>query len=347
MCQKRFRCPPDLHDRQVRCPYCKTVVKIPASSDAGRVAVEEMGDIIAREKAERDKQPVTARRRAVPRSMPVRSKNVAIVSVALVVVGLAAAVAVLVILLGRRDAADSAGGPGILKIGKRSPFGSEESGGPGAPAPPSKAGQPPPAPAPPSKPIPEAVAVKVERLLGGYKDQTVTYAAGRVTNNTGALIRVVKVIISIFDKDEKELGQATSFVLNLPPGATAPFVAEWQHEEGIIGSKWFPNYQLNPGGVPQELPTITSEDTVAIRDPNSMSTTGRVLFRATSQGALPVPTVMIQALLLGEGGKVVGAVRGMVDVNLQPKKTADVWIPWTQCAGHLVQGAEVWVQPAL
>ena len=350
MCHRRFKCPPDLHDRQVRCPYCKTVVRIPASSDAGRQAVEAMSDIIAREKADREKRPLAARHRGGPPPVAVRSKNVAIVSLVLVAVGLIAAAVALVMMFGRGGPGGATGGPGILRILKRSPLQSNESGpaSPGADAtqPGGPASAAPPAP---MKPVPEPLTVKVERLIGGYKDETVTYAVGRVTNNTTGLLRVVKIIISISDKDDKDLGEATAIILNLPPGEreAAPFVAEWQHAEGVIGKKWFPGYQLNPAGVPQELPAITTEDPVPMRDQNSMATTGWIRVLVTNQGALPVPSVMVHARLLGEGGKVVGAVRVQVDKDLPPKKQVEIRVPWTQCAGHLVHSAEVWVQPAI
>lgn len=348
MCHRRFKCPPDLHDRQVRCPYCKTVVRIPASSDAGRQAVEAMSDIIAREKADREKRPLTARHHGGPPPVAVRSKNVAIVSLVLVAVGLIAAAVALVIVFGRGGPGGATGGPGILRISKRSPFQSNESGptSPGADAtqPGGPAAAAPPAP---MKPVPEPLTVKVERLIGGYKDETVTYVVGRVTNNTTALLLVAKVIISLSDKDDKELGEATAILLNLPPGEAAPFVAEWEHAEGVIGKKWFPGYQLNPAGVPQELPAITTEYPVPMRDQNSMATTGWIRVLVTNQGTLPVPSVMVHALLLDEARKVVGAVRVQVDKDLPPKKQVEIRVPWTQCAGHLVYSAEVWVQPAI
>jgi len=349
MCHRRFKCPPDLHDRQVRCPYCKTVVRIPASSDAARQAVAAMGDIIAREKAEREKRPLAERHHGGPAPVAVRSKNVAIVSLVLVAVGLIAAAIALVIVFGRGRPDGATGGPGILRISKRSPLESNESGpaSPGADA--TQPGGPAAAAPPvPMKPVPEAVAVKVERLIGGYKDETITYAVGRVTNNTTGILRVIKIIISLSDKDDKDLGEATAIILNLPAGEAAPFVAEWQHAEGVTGKKkWFSNYQLNPPGVPQELPAITTEDPVPMRDQNSMATTGWIRVLATNQGALPVPTVTVYALLLGDGGKVVGAARAQVDTSLPPKKQVEIRVPWTQCAGHLVRSAEVWVQPAI
>jgi hypothetical protein len=347
MCHRRFKCPPDLHDRQVRCPYCKTVVRIPVSSAAARQAVEAMGDLIAREKADREKRPLTGRAPA-PRMMPVRNKNVAIVSLVLVAVGFIAAAVALVIVFGRGRPDGATDGPGILRISKRSPLqSSEPRPGPADPDATEGGGLAAAAPPPPMKPVPEAVTVKVERLIGGYKDETVTYAVGRVKNNTAGILRVIKIIISLSDKDDKDLGEATAIILNLPAGEAAPFVAEWQHAEGVIGRKWFPDYRLDPPGVPQELPAITAEDPVPMRDQNSMATTGWIRVLVTSQGALPVPSVMVHALLLGAGGKVVGAVRVQVDKDLPPKKQVEIRVPWTQCAGHLVHSTEVWVQPAI
>ena len=353
MCHRRFKCPPDLHDRQVRCPYCKTVVRIPAPSDAARQAVEAMGDIIAREKADREKRPLTARAPA-PRMMPVRNKNVAIVSLVLVAVGLVAAVIALVIVLGRGRPDGATGGTGILRISKRSPLESNEprpapadsdaakGGGLVSAAPPA-----PPAPPAPMNPLPDLLTVKVERLIGGYKDETVTYAVGRVKNNTTGLLRVIKITIGISDKDDKDLGEAAAIILNLPAGEAAPFVAEWQHAEGVVGKKWFPGYEVNPPGVPQELPAITTEEPVPLRDQNSMATTGWIRVLVTNQGTLPVPSVTVHALLLSERGRVVGAARVQVDKNLPPKQQVEIRVPWTQCAGHLVHSTAVWVQPAM
>jgi len=350
MCRRRFKCPPDLHDRQVRCPYCKTVVRIPAPSDAARQAVEAMGDIIAREKADREKRPLTGRAPA-PRMMPVRNKNVAIVSLVLVAVGLVAAVIALVIVLGRGKPGGATGGTGILRISKRSLLESSEPrptpANPDAAQGGGLASAAPPAPPAPMKPLPDPLTVKVERLIGGYKDETVTYAVGRVTNNTTGLLRVVKIIISISDKNDKELGEAAAIILNLPAGEAAPFVAEWQHAEGVIGKKWFPGYEVNPPGVPQELPAITTEEPVPLRDQNAMATTGWIRILVTNQGVLPVPSVMVHALLLSEGGRVVGAARVQVDKNLPPKQQVEIRVPWAQCAGHLVHSAEVWVQPPM
>jgi hypothetical protein len=328
--------------RHVRCPYCKTVVKVPAASEAGREALEAMSDMIAAEKAGRALVPATVRHRVAPPPRGVRNRAVIAVWLSLLGVGLVAGGIGIYWLYGRGG--DTApGGASATKSAKD-----------GAPAEAPKAGAKSPAATPgakdaaPPPPVPEeSVTVKVERLLGGFKDETITYAVGHVKNNTSAVLRAVKMNITIADKDDKELGEATQMILNLPPGATAPLVAEWVHAEGVIGRRWFPGYALNPKGVPQELPAVVCEDALAIRDPNAMSTTGKIRVRVTNQGALPLPQVQLYAILLAQDGKIIGAAKSTVDQQLPSKKAVDVTFPWTNCGGHQVQSVEVWAQAGL
>jgi hypothetical protein len=192
----------------------------------------------------------------------------------------------------------------------------------------------------------EAVTLKVERLLGGFKDETITYAVGRVKNNSAGPVRVINVKLSIADKEDNELGEATQTILNLPAGATAPLVAEWKHDEGVIGRRWFPIYNTNSQGVP-ELPAVTCDDVVAIRDPNNASTTGKIKVRVTNQGVTPLPQVQFYAILISAEGKIAGIAKATVDVQLPPKKPVDVTFPWTNCSGYLVRDVEVWAQAGL
>jgi hypothetical protein len=348
-CHKHFRCPPEVHVRNVRCPFCKTIVKVPASGDAGHEASEAISDKIATEKADRDRVPLSVRHRVAPPPRGVRSRAVVIVWLSLLGVGLITGGIGIYLLHGRGTPPDSTTPPAskapaaASKVARESPTA-------GAPAP----GTPPGEAAPgakdvaPPAPVPdEAVTVKVERFLGGFKDATVTYVVGRVKNNTNAMIRVIKVKLTIADKEDKELGEATQTILNLPAGATAPLVAEWQHAEGVIGRKWLLSYQLNPMGVTQDLPPVVCEDAVAIRDPNNASTTGKIKVRVTNQGALALPQVQFYAIIISPEGKIAGVAKAAVDQQLPPKKAVDVTFPWVNCSAHLVQSVEVWAQAGL
>ena len=87
-CHKRFQLRSDQLNRNVRCPHCKMIVRIPATSATARQAVAEMDDIIAQEKSEQEKRPITARHEVKLATGGVRSKNVAIVWLVLLGVAL-------------------------------------------------------------------------------------------------------------------------------------------------------------------------------------------------------------------------------------------------------------------
>jgi len=364
-CHKRFRCPPEVHARTVRCPYCKTIVKVPASSETGREAVGAISDMVAAEKAERERLPLTARHRPVaapPRG--VRSKT--LVAAWLVVLGLA----LVGIGLGffwaynrsQEQAVEKKGGRKKADVAS-SELAPAQVAATAASAEPASARpklfSPGPGPAASGAPAAggqgaaadaqeDPVTVKVERLLGGFKDETITYAVGHVKNNGKTLLKAVKISVRITDLDNKDLGEATAVILNLPGGARAPLVAEWSHAEGVIGKRWFPaSIEINPTGVPQELPQVEANEVLAVSDPNFASATGKVKFMATTLGALVLPQVQVFAIVLSKEGKIVGAARGVLDAGLAPKKPKELMIPWTQCPNHLVHSAEVWAQAAL
>jgi len=348
-CHKHFRCPPEVHVRNVRCPFCKTVVKVPASSDAGHEAFEAISDMITTEKADRDRVPLSVRHRVAPPPRGVQSRIVVIVWLSLLGVGLIAGGVGIYLLYWRGPPPDPTTPPAskapaaASKVANGSPTAGAPAPGtpPGAAAPGAKDAAPP-------APVPdEAVTVKVERFLGGFKDATITYAVGRVKNNTNGLLKVIKVSVIVGDQDSKELGEATQIILNLSAGATAPLVAEWQHAEGVIGRRWLPNYQLNPMGVTQDLPPVVCEDAVAIRDPNNASMTGKIKVRVTNQGALALPQVQFYAIIISPEGKIAGVAKATVDQQLPPKKAVDVTFPWVNCSAHLVQSVEVWAQAGL
>jgi hypothetical protein len=333
-----------VHAESVRCPHCKKVVKVPAAGDAGR---ETAGGRVAAEKANRDRVPLTVRHHGDPLPRGVRSRTVVIVWLSLLGVGFIAAAAGIYFLLMCGTATEKSG-----KGARKAPATvskTDTASGPAVAAPtaPAAAVAGKDAAAAPPPAAEEDFTLKVERLLGGFKDETVTYAVGHIKNNTGGVVKVIKVALGIADKEDKNLGEATQTILNLPAGATAPLVAEWVHAEGVIGRRWYPGYSVNPAGVPQDLPPVTCEDAVAIRDPNISSTTGKIKVRVTNQGATPLPQVQFYAILTSPEGKMVGVVNAIVDVQLPPKKPVDVTFPWTNCAGHLVQSVEVWAQAGL
>jgi hypothetical protein len=379
-CRKHFRCPPELRDRPVRCPFCKTVTKIPASTEAARQAAGAISDMIAVEKADREKVPLAARHRVAPPTRGVRSKEMLIVWLGALGLGLIAGGIGIYWLYAsgpqaetnsasaakavksspaapkpEKRSSSARGAAAVAQASARAPAsGAKEAAASAAALTP----EPPPeavtvkgdaastealAPEPPE----EGVTVKVEGLLRGFKDSTITYAVGHVKNNTNGTLKVVKVIVRIADKADKELGMATQVLLNLPAGATAPLVAELQHAEGVMGRKWMPGYELTPMGVPQGLPPVAARDAIAVRDPNASATTGRIKVLVVNRGALPLPQVQFYAILTAPDGKIVGAAKATVDQTIAPNKPQEVTFPWVNCPGSLVQGVEVWAQAGL
>ena len=198
-----------------------------------------------------------------------------------------------------------------------------------------------------AEPLPSeaALVLRVERLLSGYADGTLTYAVGRVTNHGEAPLNVLKIIVPMLDKKGSALGEATAVVLHLPVGATVPFVAEWRHEAEVRGIGGVPRTQINPAGVPQNLPVIVATDPVPIPDADSWET-GKIRLVVTNRGSVQVAATEVSALLLDETGHVIGAAKEVVGNVLEPNKPEEVSIVWTHCAGRLVRSAEVWAQPA-
>lgn len=370
-CHKHFRCPPETRGRTVRCPFCETVVKVPASSEAGRQASQAIGDLVAAEKAARERVPLTARHTQVAAPPPgIRSPSLMIVW--LVILGLGLIGIAIAFVWVCTHSPDQGEKTGVRKKVAAAPAPAAQGGAPSAPAPAPRLFSPgpaasgaaapaasgaaaPAAPAAGGQGAPGAadvqqdrITVKVDRLLGGFGNGTITYAVGHVRNNGNILLKSVKIGVRITDREDKDLGEATAVVLNLPPGATAPLVAEWQHAEDVIGRRWYPaGYELNPLGVPQDLPQVEVREVLAVSDPNYAAATGKIRFEARTLGALTLPQVQVFAIILSPEGKIVGAAKGVLDAGLEPEKWKELMIPWTQCPNHLVHSAEVWVQAAL
>jgi hypothetical protein len=189
------------------------------------------------------------------------------------------------------------------------------------------------------------ISIVVERLIGGFAGERLTYAVGRVTNGSMSLVHVLKVTVPISETSGgDEIGKAEAVLMNIPPGATVPLVAEWTHEEGQRGVKNTPTCQVDPPGITQGLPAIAAEDAVPLGDANNSANTGRVTAWLTNKGVLPVPQVEMFAILIGEDGKIIGATRGTITIPLAPGKATKAAIPWSLCPGRLVTKAELWAQ---
>ncbi len=333
-CHKRFRLRPDQLNREVRCPHCKTIVKITRRTETATAAAEAIRD------APRPDRPVASSRRGAMAQVAMRNKNIAVGCLVLLGVGFIGVLIGLFLVFGR-------GGEHLMptvggdltghhfqrnKVVGSTP---DEAAFPGA-------ARRRPAPVPQR----ELVQVKVERLLRGYKDETVTYAVGHVRNNTDDLIRSMKVVVGLYDKDEKPLGDAVGILINIPPKCTAPLVAEWTHEQGVRATRWaLAGWETEPTGVPRELPRLEASDPWPKRDPNSVAPEGEVSASVTNHGAVPVRDMDVVAILLDTKGRIVGAAKSAVTKEIKPQASEEVSIHWTHCAGTLVSSAEVWVQP--
>ncbi len=336
-CGKRFGLRTEQLNRQVRCPHCKTIVQINTRGGAAAGAAHGAHETPSHEDS-------VASRPAPHGSVGLRHKSVAIVWVVLLGLALIGVIIGVWALYGRGGGSLVPRG-GSLRTGL--PFERDKVIEPFTPpavlegkgTTPGKAA--PPAP-------PEPIAVKVERLLRGYKEETVTYAVGRVTNNTANTIQVLKVVVNLMDKDEAPLGDAVAVILSIPPNFTVPLVAEWKHERGARATRWMlASYETNPTGIPRELPPLTTDEPWPVRDPNSVTPTGKVSAKVTNRGAVPVRDLLVTAILVDTQHRIVGAARETITKEIKPEQAQEVSIPWDHCAGTLVNSVEVWVQPAM
>jgi len=341
-CHKRFRLRTDQLSREVRCPHCKTVVKIARKTETAATAIDAIRDVVAE-----DHQLTTMRTGATLRP-GLRSKNVAIVWLVMLGVGLIGVLIGLFLVFGPggRDLMPSVGGSLTGHHFERD--GAAQNTLPGAAPPSGDAAML----GPGGRPVmpvaqKDLIQVNVERLLRGYKDETVTYAVGHVRNNTAEVIRSMKVVVGLYDKDENLLGEAVAVLINIPPRHVAPLVAEWVHEQGVRATKWQPDaaWETSPTGVPAELPWLEASDPWPKRDPNSVAPEGEVSIKVSNHGSVPVRDMDVVAVLLDTKGRIVGAAKEAVTKEIKPDTSEEVAIRWTRCAGTLVSSAEVWVQP--
>ena len=338
-CGKRFGLRTEQLNRQVRCPHCKTVVQISTRGGGAGEAAHGAHETPSHEDS------AASRRPAAYATVGLRHKSVAIVWVVLLGLALIGVIIGVWALYGR------GGGSLVPRIGVSSrtglPFERDKVIEPSTPPVAIEGKGTAPGKAPPPAP-PDPIAVKVERLLRGHKEETVTYAVGRVTNNTADTIQVLKVVVNLMDKDEAPMGDAVAVLLTIPPNYTVPLVAEWKHERGARATRWMlASYETNPTGIPRELPPLTTDDPWPVRDPNSVTPTGKVSAKVTNRGAVPVRDLLVAAILVDTQHKIVGAARETITKEIKPEQSQEVSIPWDHCAGTLVNSVEVWVQPAL
>lgn len=341
-CKRKFLVRSEQRGHDVRCPHCKILTKIPAATATASQAAREMSDLVSK------KNEVSARR---PARGGVRNKGLAIAWVSLLAVALIGAIVAIVIIYGRGNVLPEKVGTRTDRLNLiQTPDGTTPGATPtapgGAPGTTPAATTPGSLPATPGAAAKEPIAVEIKRLLRGFRGETLTYAVGYVINNTEATIKAIKVTVTILDKDDKEMGEATAVLLNIPGHSKAPLVAEWKHEEGVRGMKWSPSYEVDPLGVSRDLPPVIVEEPWPIRDSNGVTPTGKVTCKLTNRGSVPLAQVDLAVLLVDTTGRIVGATRAVIDTKLMPNKAAEVSIPWDQCSGTLVNTAEAWAQAA-
>ncbi|MGB2998636.1 MAG: FxLYD domain-containing protein [Phycisphaerae bacterium] len=325
-CRKGFKLRPDQVGREVRCPHCKTIVKITPQTETGREAGEALRPALP------GRREVAARRTPALPKGGVRSRNLAIVWVALIGVGIVGAAIGLVVAFTREKPAPRPVGhapPPTYGVPGESP--GESSGsffGAGL------RGR-------------EAVKLKVQRVIRGFKNSTQTYAVGFVTNVTAETLHTVKVLVVFFDRGDNELGEAHALVAALGPGETAPFVVVWEHVKGVRASKWAYDYEVLPAGLDQSPGSLLIKDAPRTqRDEGGFGTTGRVSLWVANEGKGPVEAVEVTAVMLDTKGEVAGAAKDVVRQRIEPGEEKDVSIRYERCRSELIRRTEVRVRVA-
>ena len=377
-CLKRYRIRQDQVNRVVRCPHCKTVARIEAEPQAPLVPAKApaalnpaVAELVAAERAD----PEMARPKpAVVTGL--KSKNVAIIWAA-VLGGLVVVAIVAVAIMASRTppqqptktkpiltamtppppretarAGAPASEPGTVgEAEEGSTGGGRADAGAATPAGQPAGGQTAQAGTAAGANQPEvgttegAVQFQNIKLIGG--GDLSSYVAGRVTNTTGNIIKVLKIVVPINGSDGKKVGDAAVILLNIPSGTTVPLVAEWPHDVDVRGVAGKPTYELEPPGIASGLPSIDVDGIVPWPDPNTMTFTGQVKMMATNRGRLAVSPTDLFALLLDEKGKIVGVAKGSWSTPLLAGQATPISVRWTNCASSLVRRAEAWAQPAM
>ena len=327
-CGKGFRLRPEQLGREVRCPHCKTLCRIMPRTETAREAIEALAPEL------HHARPVTTHRHVVLPTGGVRTKSVAIVWV--VLLGLVLVALVIVGAVAWLNRPEPAATP------------SSSSGAPPAPyaGPGTQGGTTPALPAPVAAPAPrEPVTVEIEHLVRGMKHSTQTYAVGTVTNQTPDTLRAVEVEVTIFDKEDRQLGLAHAWVRDLGPGETAPVVAIWEHDPAVSGVKFVPGCRIAdeaPTGPPHRLEV--EGDPWTMVDPGGFADTGRVHIRVANKGVQAVEGVEVTAVMRGTDGAVVGATREVVSSRIMPGKSDEIEVPYERCPARLIHYTEVRVQ---
>jgi len=325
-CRKGFKLRPDQVGREVRCPHCKTIVKITPQTETGREAGEALRPVLP------GRREVAARRTPALPKGGVRSRNLAIAWVVLIGVGIVGAVIGLVVAFTREKPAPRPVGhapPPTYGVPGESP--GESSGGFfGA----GLRGR-------------EAVELKVQRVIRGFKNSTQTYAVGFVTNVTAEMLHTVEVPVVFFDRGDNKLGEAHALVAALGPGETAPFVVVWEHVKGVRASKWEYDYKVLPAGLDQSPGSLLIKDAPRTqRDEGGFGTTGRVSLWVANEGKGPVEAVEVTAVMLDAKGEVVGAAKDVVRQRIEPGEEKDISIRYEHCRGELIRRTEACVRVA-
>jgi len=339
-CRKRFRLRPDQVDREVRCPHCKTTVRIHLQTEAAKDAVRAL-------KAEGGppRGPIASRRPGAMSQAAVKNRSFAIVWAGLLAVALGAVIVGLVVVFRDYTGPPGEGGADREGASAGNVVGGNAAGGAAgqgtdATGTALSGGQP-------WQPSAAPITADIKRVLRGYADETMTYAVGHVTNNTEEMIRSIQIVVGLWvAEDGEKVGDATAIILNLPPKHTAPIVAECRHDPGARAKYWMlSTWDTNPADVPRDLPPLEARNAVPVGDPNSVAPTGLVRAEVTNHGKVPVKDILMSVLLLDEKGQIVGAARHRATQKIEPDATEDVQIEWRHTAGSLVRNVEVWVQP--
>jgi hypothetical protein len=360
-CGKQFRLRPDQMNREVQCPHCKAITKPLA------LAVTPGADIFG------GPRPHTPRR--APARLPyqvalaksgARKNTFAIVWIILLVLASAGLAVLVKVMIDQRESLTP---PPPVKapivVAVQAPLSTPDpdktttaaASGKAALKPAGKTSAT--AAADTAKAAKDAADVEVDGTvdIGVFKlhspGDRLGLAAGKLVNHTGKVIKVLRIIVPINSKEGVEIGKATAVILNIPRGATIPFVAEWEHGESEFGvlARGGATYSIGDAGDPLGgMPEVLTENAYPSPDRNSITASGEVHLFVTNKGQTDLRDIEVSALLLDEKGNVAGAAKGRVvlpksTTALKPAQSVECSIPWNNCTENLVRSVEVWAQP--
>jgi len=371
-CRKNFRLREDQLNREVRCPHCRTIVKIAPQTEAGVEAARALRGTGAGKAAGgsgESEKPLTIHR-PVSVQGGIRNRSLAIVWAVLLGLGFIAAIIIMVVVFKDRNMGSE---PTPTSSASSTPIAQGPTTGTGTPSAPgavpatgttaaplagSPVGGTPGAPSPASpgtgvgpvtewRPETPQVEVTIARPIRGYFDDTCTYAVGRVTNRGSQTVPALRVSVLLMEsKDGADVGTAVADILNLPPGHTAPVVAELRHPEGVRAMAWAPGQvEFEPEGVPTQLPPLEVVGAVPMPSPNQVELSGLIRIHVTNHGAVEVKEMLVTALLVDGKGKIVGALKAGATKTIQPGATEEITVEWQNCSSTLVKAVDAWAQP--